>query len=297
MSRGDGFVLLSKPAGLTSFEALGTIKRRLGSGKVGHAGTLDRFAEGLLIVLCGALTRLARLASDGDKEYEAVVRLGAETDTLDPEGRVIAEGPMPSRLQIEAAIPAFIGAIRQVPPAFSAIHVGGRRAYQAARAGETVELAEREVTIHGLELLDFTPPDLSIRVRCSKGTYVRSLARDLARSCGSVGHLVRLVRTRIAGFRLEEAVTPDQFQPERDLRSYRQLFDRIQGVEEILVKPDSERPVRAGRPLTSADFASAAQHGRYFALFGQGDTFLALASRADSGEFRYEFVAPGLERN
>ncbi len=290
MSRPDGFLLLSKPPDITSFDALQAIKRRLATRKVGHAGTLDRFAEGLLLVLCGAMTRLTPLASEGEKEYEAVVRLGEETDTLDPEGRVVDRGPVPPLSVIEAALPAFTGVICQAPPAFSAVHVGGKRAYEVARAGGSVDLAVRSVTVHSLEILGYAPPELSLRVRCSKGTYVRSLARDLARACGSRGHLRRLVRTRIGAFSLSEAVSAQEFDQERDLRSWREFFERLGGVAPALVRPESEGSVRAGRPLREADFASAPPSGAVLALFGEGGEFLALARREGDGRLRYEFV-------
>ncbi len=292
MSRLDGFALVSKPPGITSFEALSAIKRGLGTRRVGHAGTLDRFAEGLLIVLCGGMTRVAQIAAEGEKEYEAVVRLGEETDTLDPEGTVVETAPIPSLAAIEAALPAFTGVISQTPPAFSAVHVGGRRAYEVARAGGKVDLAARTITIYSVEILAFLPPELSLRVRCSKGAYVRSLARDLARACGSRGHLRRLVRTRIGGFRVQEAVLPGEFKPERDLRSWSEFFDRLGGVVQATVRPESERPIRAGRPVTDADFVAGCRpSGETVALFGSGGVFLALARSESDGHFRYEFVA------
>jgi len=293
LSRSDGFALLSKPPGITSFDALTAVKRRLGTRKVGHAGTLDRFAEGLLIVLCGGMTRVAQIAAEGEKEYEAVIRLGEETDTLDPEGSVVEAAPVPPLAAIEAALPSFTGVVRQIPPAFSAVHVGGRRAYEVARAGGRVELAARTITIHSIDILGYTPPELSIRVRCSKGTYIRSLARDLARACSSRGHLRRLVRTRIGGFAVQEAVSPEEFTPDRDLRSWSGFFDRLAGVAQAVVRPESERPIRAGRPLTDADFVDGrSPSAEIVALFGNEGAFLALAKSEEGGPFRYEFVAP-----
>jgi len=133
----DGIVLLDKPSGLTSFQALSSVKRALATGSVGHTGTLDRFASGLLVVMCGRSTRLSSLAENLDKDYLARVRFGTGTDTLDPEGAVVAEGPVPGRAALEAVLPAFRGDLRQAPPAYSAVHVGGRRAHErGAKLGE-----------------------------------------------------------------------------------------------------------------------------------------------------------------
>jgi tRNA pseudouridine55 synthase len=140
------------------------------------------------------------------KEYEGVIRFGIETDTLDPEGAPAAEAPLPDRETLEAVLPRFTGNILQAPPAYSAIHIDGKRAYALARSGTPVEMRERPVVIHALELLSFEPPLARIRVRCSSGTYIRSLARDLALAAGSRGHLAALTRTGIGGFRLSGAV-------------------------------------------------------------------------------------------
>ncbi|MFI5368353.1 MAG: tRNA pseudouridine(55) synthase TruB, partial [Spirochaetia bacterium] len=207
----EGIILLSKPAGQTSFQSLGEVKRRLGTGRVGHAGTLDKFAEGLLVVLAGRLTRLCAFATSLDKEYVAVVHFGRTTDTLDPEGRETGTGTVPSRERVESALARFKGTILQTPPAYSAVHVEGKRAYKSARAGEQVVIPPRRVTIDTLDLIDFTSPEATLRVTCSKGTYIRSLARDIAESLGTCAFVARLCRVRIGGFLLEDAKPPDQF--------------------------------------------------------------------------------------
>jgi tRNA pseudouridine55 synthase len=201
----SGFILLNKEPGITSFQALNRIKKACGTGKVGHTGTLDKFASGLLLVLAGRAVKLTPWFSGCDKEYEGTIQFGTETDTLDPEGVPVAEAPPPGRETLEAVLPRFIGDLLQSPPAYSAVHVDGERAYKLARSGEAVEMKKRPVVIHTLELLSYEPPLAGIRVRCSKGTYIRSLARDLALASGSRGHLAALTRTGIAGFRLEEA--------------------------------------------------------------------------------------------
>jgi tRNA pseudouridine55 synthase len=201
----EGIILLNKPPGQTSFQSLGAVKRRLGTGRVGHTGTLDRFAEGLLVVLSGRMTRLCAYATSLDKEYVAVITFGRATTTLDPEGETTAVGSIPEICSIESVLPEFLGSLSQVPPAFSALHIGGRRAYDAARKGEIVVLPPRPVRIDRIELLGYEPPDATIRVSCSKGTYIRSLARDIAEKLGTHGFVSKLRRVRVGGFRVEDA--------------------------------------------------------------------------------------------
>ncbi|MCK5250081.1 MAG: tRNA pseudouridine(55) synthase TruB, partial [Spirochaetaceae bacterium] len=162
--------LLDKPAGISSFAALGALKRSLGTGKVGHAGTLDPFATGLLLALSGKLTKAAYLLSDMDKEYEAVFRFGKETDTLDTEGEIIAESPVPEYSGILKAAESFSGTLKQTPPAFSAVKINGKRAYSQARKGLEVELPVRDVHINRFETISWESPDLKVRIQCSKGT-------------------------------------------------------------------------------------------------------------------------------
>jgi tRNA pseudouridine55 synthase len=216
----SGLALLRKPEGLTSFQALSPVKRRLSSGKVGHAGTLDRFASGLLVILCGSYSRLASYVVAGEKHYRGLVAFGEETSTLDPEGEVIASAPVPTRADLEAVLPAFRGPILQRPPLYSALHVDGKRAYQLAREGLELELKERRVEIHSLELISYEEGRALIDVRCSSGTYIRSLARDLALAAASRAHLVALERLSIGPYSVLDAVSPQDFEPERDLRDF-----------------------------------------------------------------------------
>jgi tRNA pseudouridine55 synthase len=207
----SGLILLNKVPGVTSFQALNTIKRALGTGKVGHTGTLDKFARGLLVVLAGNALKLAPLFSGCDKKYTAQVCFGAETDTLDPEGKITAQSPLPSRKAVEEAIPFFTGKILQTPPEYSAIHINGKRASDLARQGTMPEMKKRPVTIYSLELVSWQPPFAVFFVHCSSGTYIRSLARDLAVAAGSRGYLTALERTAVAGFSLNDAVREDFF--------------------------------------------------------------------------------------
>ena len=202
----SGLILLHKQPGITSFDSLRDIKRALGTGKAGHTGTLDKFAEGLLLVLTGRALKLSQWFTHCDKQYEGTICFGTETDTLDPEGAVIANAPLPSRETVEQALSQFRGKIEQAPPAYSAIHIDGERASALARRGDAPEMRKRPVEIYRLELLSWEPPHAKIFVHCSGGTYIRSLARDIAFAAGSCAHLTALLRTQVAGFRLEDAV-------------------------------------------------------------------------------------------
>jgi tRNA pseudouridine55 synthase len=211
---GAGYLLLRKPSGITSFQALFQVKKAFSTPKVGHTGTLDKFASGLLLVLVGRAVKLSPWFSGCDKRYEGTVCFGAETDTLDGEGSVIAEAPPPSGEALEAALDQFRGDILQAPPAYSAVHLEGERAHRLARAGAAPEMPRRPVTIYSLELRSYEPPLAHIAVHCSKGTYIRSLARDIALAAGSRAYLSALSRTRIAAFSLEDAAAlPDTASP------------------------------------------------------------------------------------
>ena len=199
----SGLILLNKKPGITSFDALRDIKKILGTGKVGHTGTLDKFAQGLLVVLVGRALKLSQWFSYCDKKYFGRIKFGVETDTLDPEGTVTAEAALPSREKVEQALSQFTGDIMQTPPAFSAIHVNGQRASSLARSGRMPEMKQRPVSVYKLELKSWQPPFAGIFVHCSSGTYIRSLARDIALAAESRAHLCELVRTQVAGFCLE----------------------------------------------------------------------------------------------
>ena len=200
-----GFLLLNKSEGITSFNSLSTVKKIFNTKKVGHTGTLDKFASGLLLVLVGRGVKLAPLFENCTKEYIATVLFGEETDTLDPEGEVIARGKIPQKEEVEAVLDNFRGDILQAPPAYSAVHIKGKRAYELAREGKTPEMVKRPVTIYELNILSFVEEKAEIRTCVSAGTYIRSLARDIAIASGSRAFLGALKRTRIGPFKLEEA--------------------------------------------------------------------------------------------
>lgn len=206
----DGLLLVDKPAGITSHDAIDAVRRALSVRKVGHAGTLDPMASGLLLMGVGRATRLLRFLGDLDKEYEGTARLGEETDTLDAEGEVVRTAPVESSEEdVRAAMAGLVGTISQRPPAFSAVKVQGRRLYKAARRGEAVEAEPRTVRVDAFDLLAFDGRDVEFRVVCGGGTYVRSLAAELGARLGPGAHLTRLVRTRTGPFVLKDAVPPD----------------------------------------------------------------------------------------
>lgn len=214
----DGLLLVDKPAGVTSHDVVGVARRALREKRIGHGGTLDPFATGLLVLLVGRATRLLPHLSGDPKVYLATVRFGAETDTEDAGGAVVREAPLPTLEAIAAAIPGLTGPLDQVPPAYSAKRVGGRRSYDLARAGVAVELAPARVRVDGWEVVavragaDDRVAECDVRITCGPGTYVRSLARDLGRAVGSAAHLSALRRERSGRFAVDDAVTLDTLQ-------------------------------------------------------------------------------------
>ena len=206
-----GFLVLDKPAGVSSARALDAVKKVLPRGtKVGHAGTLDPFATGVLVVLVGEATRRAERVMGLAKGYVTTLRLGETTETFDPESPATRthDGALPDRAAVAAILPRFVGSLQQVPPAHSAIKVGGKRSYDLARAGAAVELEPRTVRVDRLELVDYQPPDAVLSMTVGRGFYVRSLARDVGEALGVGGHLTTLRRTFVGPFHERVAVRP-----------------------------------------------------------------------------------------
>jgi tRNA pseudouridine55 synthase len=211
----DGIINLDKTAGLSSAAAVNRAKRLLPHGtKIGHAGTLDPFATGVLLLLIGKATKASERLMDQPKRYEATVKLGATTVTDDPESaeNPVEDAPRPSRAEILQAIGHFVGTVSQKPPAFSALKIGGRRAYELARRGKPTELQPRNVRIDAIDVLSWQWPLLRLRVDCGRGTYIRALARDLGEALKTGGYLLELRRTRIGPFDAADAVPLDQLQ-------------------------------------------------------------------------------------
>ncbi len=203
---------IDKPEGWTSHDIVAVVRGVLGTKRVGHGGTLDPQATGLLPVVVGAATKFADRIHEATKVYDALVRFGAETATDDREGAVTREADVPTLTDgsIEPALAALRGVIAQMPPQYAALKIGGRTAYARARSGETVALAARSVQVFRLDVIEISPPDLRLLVVCSSGTYVRAIARDLGRALGSAAHLAALRRIAVGALEARDALTPDQ---------------------------------------------------------------------------------------
>jgi tRNA pseudouridine55 synthase len=229
----DGILNIIKPAGMSSFAVVSMVRALSGERRVGHAGTLDRSASGVLPVCLGKATRVIEFMSDVHKTYRAKIRLGVITDSYDADGNVIEESDCSSvtREQLECLIPSFVGTIEQVPPMYSALKLGGMRLHKLARAGVEVELKSRQINIYRIELLNWEPPHFSIDVECGKGTYIRSLAHDIGRALGCGAHLAGLVRSKNGVFDVAEGFTVKQI---RDAFTEGRWRDVLQPIDSVL---------------------------------------------------------------
>jgi tRNA pseudouridine55 synthase len=288
-----GLLLLDKPSGITSHDAVSVVRRLSGQPRVGHAGTLDPLATGLLPVLLGEATKLSPFATAADKAYETTARLGVRTDTLDADGAILTESPVDPALDaatVERALAAFRGAITQQVPRYSAVKVNGRRLHELARCGADVALPSREVVVHHLELLRFAPQELSLAVRCSKGTYVRQLVADLGDALGSGAHVTALRRTQVGPWHVRDATSLADLEASGTLPllSPRQWAARALPCLECA--PDQARRTRQGQTLSWQDL----DHPRLataerFALV-QGPELVAIAEAEDGTERSYRLV-------
>jgi len=247
----DGALLLDKPLGITSNRALQDAKKLLGAKKAGHGGTLDPLASGLLLILAGEATKFAGPMLDADKEYLATVKLGVTTSTADAEGEVLEQRPVDVTAdQVAGALERFRGSIDQLPPMHSALKREGIPLYEHARAGRTVERARRQVQIHELELLQSAPPILELRVRCSKGTYIRTLAEDIGVALGTGAHLAALRRTGSGRFNVRDAVTLDELRAMPDRRAaLLPLRVLLEGLPSTELDAAAEARLRNGQAL------------------------------------------------
>jgi tRNA pseudouridine55 synthase len=246
-----GVLNLNKPAGVTSRAVVDRVARSLGRLKAGHAGTLDPLASGVLVVCVGAATRLIEYLQRMPKTYRTVIRLGARSDTLDADGNVVpVEGvPVPGPGAVHAAVAGQVGTILQQPPAYSALKVGGRRAYDLARAGKAVELAPRPVTIDRIDVLGYDWPRLELEVACEGGTYIRSIARDVGEALGCGGLVEVLVRTRIGPFTVEEAVDPETLSAGTIPGLLRPAADAVAALPTVRVSAAQGDDLARGRPV------------------------------------------------
>ncbi len=296
----SGAVLVDKPEGFTSFEALSSIKRRVGHKKVGHAGTLDKFASGLLVVLIGPYTKLSSYLTGLDKSYHGVMRFGERTSTLDPEGERIEEASIPEFEAIQDGITAFTGSFDQVPPKYSAVHVDGERAYRRALSGEDPHIPARKVRIYDFSIDDWSTPDLRFSLSCSKGTYVRSLARDLGAYCKSAAYLRSLRRNSIGSFSVSRACSPEEFDPDMHLLSDRELIKSLEDCRIAVVNKEGFDRVQKGSKIdlralrdedrTLIEGGDTRYEGK-IALFDTDDRLIAMTDYRDAS-FVYRFVIP-----
>ena len=282
-----GWIILDKPVGLGSTQAVSAVKRILREAggpktKVGHGGTLDPLASGVLPVALGEATKLAGRLLDATKAYEFAIRFGEGTDTLDAEGQVTETSDhRPTQEEVAAILPRFTGSIEQVPPAYSALKIDGKPAYERSRAGETVEMKPRTVTVHELHVVDSSADQATLSATVSKGTYIRSLARDIARALGTVGHVGMLRRTRAGPFTLDQAISLDFLSQAAKARQFDgavlPLTAALDDIPALPVTPDQAQLLRHGQKL----IGFPDQPGLQLAM--QGETPVALVEATADG--------------
>lgn len=275
----NGVLLVDKPGGITSFDVVARVRRVLGERRVGHTGTLDPMATGLLPVCVGDATKLVPFLMGGDKEYEAEALFGITTDSLDATGKVLAtvDAAQLTRDAIEAALPQFIGAIQQRPPMHSALRVDGKRLYELARQGIEIDRETRPIVVHAIEIVSCALPRIALRVRCGKGTYIRSIVADLGEAVGVGAHLTALRRTRVGAFTIADAVTLDAIDASIRLRSPAEAL-----ADHPTLRLDAEltRDVRAGKVRTMASLAAPApaDYDGHVRLLGPDGALVAVAA-------------------
>jgi tRNA pseudouridine55 synthase len=248
----SGVLVVDKPVGMTSHDVVEAIRRGTGIRRAGHTGTLDPRASGVLVILVGPAVRLSEYVSASDKRYQAIIRLGSSTDTFDAEGKFVrTDQPVNvTEEQFETILKQFEGEIEQTPPPYSAVKVGGRRAYDMARQGEEVELAPRKIQVHHLEVLEWAPPEVVVDVHCSSGTYVRSLANDMGNALGTGAYLVGLRRTKSGRFSLRDATPLRKLQEAFTAGNWYQFLipaaEALTDVPAVELNPDDVEEVRHG---------------------------------------------------
>ncbi|MDR3637691.1 MAG: tRNA pseudouridine(55) synthase TruB [Isosphaeraceae bacterium] len=281
-----GVLNVNKPPGVTSRDVVNQVARLVRKTKVGHAGTLDPLASGVLVVCVGAATRLIEYVQRMPKTYRTVIRLGAQSDTLDADGRIeeVACPHEPTETELRAALDTQVGTITQRPPAFSALKVDGRRAYDLARAGQAVELAPRPVTIDRIDLLAYAWPRLELEIACGSGTYIRAIARDVGVALGCGGLVEVLTRTRIGAFTIDEALDPDVLSAQSLLIELRPPQEAVAGLPRVQLSTEHVAAVAQGRAVPLRELAAGLAGSGEVALIGPDGALVAV------GECR-----PGLE--
>jgi tRNA pseudouridine55 synthase len=293
-----GVVVVDKPKGISSHDAVNAVRRLASTRRVGHTGTLDPLATGVLVMLIGPATRLSRFATQSSKSYRGTIRLGVTTSTYDAEGEPLECHPVDLDLiRIRQVLPKFTGTVEQVPPRYSAIKMNGRKLYELAREGKVVHPRSRTVTIYAIDILDWAQPDLTVAVRCSSGTYIRSLAHDLGQRLGCGAHLLSLRRTQNGPFTIAQSHTLEQLGQLRDAGSF---ADAVLPPQTIL---DPIMPVTV---LTSSQ-TTRVRHGQELVLetddkdgfvqaHDEAGSLIAVLARLDDHTFRPKVVLPSVGR-
>ncbi len=258
----NGFLIVNKPAGITSHDVVNVVRRMAGLRRVGHAGTLDPLATGVFVLALGAATRLVQFIDGSDKTYRATLRLGETTTTYDADGVLVERRPVTaSQAEVEAALAGFRGAIAQIPPMYSALKIRGQKLYKLARQGKEIERAPRPVTIHRLDALDWALPDVTVEVVCSAGTYIRSLVHDLGQALGCGAHLTALTRTAAGEFRLEDSRTLEALDALAQAGRLEEVLlppeTALTALPVIVITPEQEQAVRFGQTITLDDAPDA----------------------------------------
>lgn len=288
-----GFLAIDKPAGWTSHDVVAKTRRLTNVRRVGHAGTLDPFATGLLVVGVGKATRLIQYVQNTTKTYEATFKLGAETDTFDPEGEITRRAePLswPSPDLVSTILSRYTGTLEQVPPAYSAVHVDGKRAYELARAGQDVDIPARTVTIHAIEITCYEPPMLDLTIVCSTGTYIRSLARDIGRELGTYAYCEKLRRTSSGAFDVEHAISLDAFDPDTFRESWADIClppdAAVQSFEPVELTGAQTTAWYHGQSLRDGISAPGSDTGTVVRVYAAGGSFAGLGRFEAANELR-----------
>ncbi|AFI31596.1 tRNA pseudouridine(55) synthase TruB [Borrelia crocidurae] len=279
----DGIILLNKLVGMTSYEALYPIKKYFSTSRIGHTGILDKFASGLLVVLVGKYTKLSGYITSLDKEYISEFEFGIETDTLDPNGKIVnTTDYVPNFNEVVLGVKSLIGEIFQVPPKFSSIHVKGQRAYKLALSGESFDLQARKINIYDIEILDYNIDFriLKLKIKCSKGTYVRSIARDLGRALGSCAYVKSLRRTQIGDFKLCDAYCFDNLNDNSLLG-----IESLNFFEKIYVDDSMIRLIQNGIYINIA-----INDGEFKILKSKNEKILAVICGIGLNKYRYIII-------